>query len=72
MVQKGINAQPTTKKPSRRPLSKQQRKIIARAFIPVATSQGYQWISFFGRGKTPITTIKHTLRRLGINGFTNY
>jgi hypothetical protein len=66
MAQKGINDQPTTKKPSRRPLSKQQRKIIARAFIPVATSQGYQWISFFGRGKTPITAIKHTLRRLGI------
>jgi hypothetical protein len=32
-----------------------------RAFIPVAASQGYQWISFFGRGKTPITLPLNTL-----------
>jgi hypothetical protein len=67
MAQKGISTQhPAKTKPRRRPLTVEQRKIIARPFIPVTTSQGYQYISFFGRGKNPISSIRHTLRDLGV------
>lgn len=51
---------------SPRPIRFVSKKAAARSFLPVSSSQGFQFLYIFSRGKEPYNVIRSKLSKLGI------
>lgn len=57
----------SSNKTPRRRMTAAAKQSIARTFLPVSTTQGFQYIYIFARGKEPISTMRSKLRKLGLH-----